>query len=245
MEPARTFSMSQEESESSSEEYSSSSYDYDMFRQRRRKSPVLEVPQTLFSENNKLLEGLSQEVRRLRDENQGLGMSVESLTDENVVLTEKLASFGERVSQLQTRFGELWGANSALQEERNNLHLQVDALSFKLAESESTLKLHREQSEEQLSQLREEFVLRELASRRDGERFQKQAAAMRRYISRLEKECGEQHKGRVSEFSTARQALQRTASLAKELEATRQLLHIEEGKTASLCKRLEEMTGQR
>jgi len=198
------------------------------------------VPQALFSENHRLLEGLSEEVTRLRDENKGLSLSVESLTEENVLLTEKLGSFGERVSQFQLRFAEVLAGNQALLEERNNYKLHSDALSLQLAESESALQVYREQSELELRQLKEELVVRDLSTRRDHARVQKQMGAMQQYIARLEKECREQHQGRVTEFATTRQAAQQSAALIKELEATRQLLLIEESKTARLQHQIEE-----
>lgn len=217
---------------------SSRSSGYDFFQPRRGRPspppPLLSVPKELFSENNRLLEGLNEEAKRLRGENQGLNMTVESLTEENVLLVEKLAAFGERVSLLQIKFSEVLGANQELLSERNSLKIQVDTLSLKLAESESALQAQQEQLQAGLKRMTEEIAIRELTSRLDIERLQKQMASLGKYTTRLENECGAQHTCRVREVNVSRQALQKLAKLTKELDATRKLLTIEERKNIPL-----------
>lgn len=213
---------------------SSSSSEYDFLQPRRGRPspppPLLSVPKELFSENNRLLEGLNEETKRLRAENQGLNMTVESLTEENVLLVEKLAAFGERVSLLQIKFSEILEANQELLSERNSLKIQVDTLSLRLAESESALQAQQEQYQAGLNRMTEEISIRELTSRLDIERLQKQMASLGMYTNRLENECGAQHTCRVREVNVSRQALQQLAKLTKELDATRKLLAIEERK---------------
>ena len=207
----------------------------DFFRIKgKRHLPKLNVTANSFSENNKLLEGLSEEVKRLRDENKGISMTVESLTEENILLSDNLKTFGEKISQFQIKFHEFHCINKTLLEERNNYKMQTDSLSLKLAESESSLKVLREQYQEQVNKINAEMVLREISARQDHKHFHKQIAALQQYVSRLENECHVQYNSRVTEITIARQAIDRSSNLTKELDITRRLLGIEEEKTNSL-----------
>ena len=141
----------------------------------------LDVPASLFQENNKLLEALSEEVKRLRTENKGLSMNVESLSAENVMLIEKMGSFSDRISTIQARLHEMAESNEILLEKRIDLKMQVDALVLKLAESELAVKIHRQHFEA--------ADKRESAMRLQMERLGSENTALRKYSSRLEDEA--------------------------------------------------------
>jgi hypothetical protein len=205
---------------------------------------LLDVPKELFAENNKLLEGLSEEVKRLRSESKGLNMTVESMTEENVLLKERLESFGERVAHLQIKFDEVLETNQALLEERNNLKLEADALTLNLAQAESALNVQRAQYQEKLKIAHDEAALRELLSHQDQERLNKQISALRNYASRLEKECTEQYDGRINEITTSKLAHKRLSLLKNELETTRKLLLIEESKNKTLVQQQQQQQQQ-
>ena len=141
----------------------------------------LDVPASLFQENNKLLEALSEEVKRLRAENKGLTMSVKRLSAENVMLIERVGSFSDRISSIQARLHELVESNETLQNQRNDFKLQVDALVLKLAESELAVKIHRQHFEA--------ADKRESAMRLQMDRLGSENTALRQYSSRLEDEA--------------------------------------------------------
>ena len=187
----------------------------------------LDVSASLFVENNKLLDSLAEEVRRLRSENAGLDMTVESLAEENDAMNGHLASIGARVQQFQCEFDALSSANKALLEERNLYKINLDAANLKIAETETALQLQRKQYVANVDEMNARVASWETSMRRDEQRRQQEHEAMRLYIERLEKECSEQNRCRIKEVVELRETAAKMASLEE-------LLRIEQDKASQL-----------
>lgn len=200
----------------------------------RTVSSPLEVSASLFVENNKLLDSLAEEVRRLRAENVCLGASVESLTEENVTMNEHLGSLAARVRQFQRQFDDVLSAHRAMQEERSQLRLQLDASSLQLIEAETALSTQRRQHAAAVDEMNAKLSSFESSARLDLERLTNEGSTLRQYIDRLERECREQNAGRIAEAAAAHQAADRISALQERLRRTEELLRIEENKSGQL-----------
>lgn len=199
----------------------------------RRSSP-LEVSRSLFVENNKLLDSLTEEVKRLRNENAGLCASVESLTEENVSMREHLGSLAARVRQFQRQFDDILSAHRTVQEERIQLRLQLDACSLQLIETETTLSTQRREHAVAVDEMNARVTAWESSTRSDVERLVSETSTLRQYVDRLEKECRDQNAGRIAEAAEAREAADQFLALQEQLRRTEELLRIEELKSGQL-----------
>lgn len=195
---------------------------------------ILDVSARMFTENNKLLQSLSDEVTRLRSENKGLVLTSQSLTDENTLLTDNLAGISEKLSQLNRKFNDVLVANKTLHDERERYKQSSNSLTKKLAEMESSLRLHNDQHVEENKNLNSDLLMLRSSYRDDLDRLREENSALRQYATRLEKECSEQYSCRMVEFSTSRLLLVKHKELEATVGSCRELISIEEAKVQGL-----------
>jgi len=192
------------------------------------------ISDSRFVESSELISRLSLEITRLKDERKGTSLTLNSITEENAILVEKLGEFKKRTVELVSRVDCLLSSHSDIEEERRRCKMQVDLSSLRQIEADARFHIMQDQYAEMTS--RENKLVQEL------ERTKKENVALKSYITKLEVIAEELHREKQSEIAAKRRLEVLLLATKRDMDLSKQLALLQEEQEKPLALKIVKLT---